>query len=143
MWGVCLLRCLCVDSLNLRISPSPLFCTIVSSLTVSVILTTYILSTFKVQLAAFTILAKLITVSKNIMARSSPIWSKFKALIKGDLIVPTDSSYRKSIGRWSRLAEREAAAVVFVKDEEDVAMTVELARENDMELAVKGELRRP
>lgn len=58
--------------------------------------------------------------------------------IKGDVILPDHETYSISIARWSKLAERQAAAVVFARDEHDVAATIEFAREQKLELAVKG-----
>lgn len=64
--------------------------------------------------------------------------TRLKGSIKGDIVTPNDTSYTAAIARWSRLAERQAAAVVFVRDEDDVASAIKFAREHGLELAVKG-----
>lgn len=62
-----------------------------------------------------------------------------KARLKGELVVPADGTYQEAIGRWSRLAERPAAGVVFPQDETDIATTLAFAKESKVEIAVKGE----
>jgi hypothetical protein len=69
----------------------------------------------------------------------SDAYIQLKSIFKGDLVLPTDNTYRESIKRWSVLAERPAGIVAFVKDEEDVAAAVRFGVESKMEIAIKGE----
>jgi FAD/FMN-containing dehydrogenase len=65
----------------------------------------------------------------------------FKVLkdnIKGDVIDPTDSSYEDSLKRWSKLAEKKAGAVIFVKTNSDVAEVIRFAVKHGIDLAIKG-----
>lgn len=72
------------------------------------------------------------------MTLSDPDITRLKGSIKGDVVTPNDDSYPAAVARWSRLAERQAAAVVFVRDENDVASAIKFAREQKLELAVEG-----
>jgi FAD/FMN-containing dehydrogenase len=68
----------------------------------------------------------------------STVFCEFKSVFKGDLILPTDSSYQDDLKRWSILAERRAGLVAFVKSEEDVSAAVKFAVKTKVEIAVKG-----
>jgi FAD/FMN-containing dehydrogenase len=68
----------------------------------------------------------------------SAVFCKLKSVFKGDLILPTDSSYQDDLKRWSMLAERRAGLVAFVKNEEDVSAAVKFAVKTKVEIAVKG-----
>jgi len=65
----------------------------------------------------------------------------FKALrhtINGDIILPFDPTYNESLTRWSRLAEKDAGAVIFVKTNKDVSEVITYAVSNKIDLAIKG-----
>lgn len=67
--------------------------------------------------------------------------SDFQALqrsFKGDLVTPSDPAYGAAIARWARNAERRAAIVAFVKDAEDVALTIRYAKSQKLPIAVRG-----
>jgi FAD/FMN-containing dehydrogenase len=68
----------------------------------------------------------------------NPAFAQFKAVFKGDLVLPTDLEYKASLRRWSVLAERPAGLVAFVKDDHDVAAAVKYAVQQKLEIAVKG-----
>ncbi|KAJ3500169.1 hypothetical protein NLJ89_g9910 [Agrocybe chaxingu] len=57
---------------------------------------------------------------------------------KGDLTTPSHPEYAKAIARWAVNAARNAKIVAFVKDNEDVAYALKLARDNRMPIAVRG-----
>jgi hypothetical protein len=65
-------------------------------------------------------------------------FNALKNVIEGDIIVPSDSTYDESLKRWSRLAEKEAGAVIFVKSSEDVSEVIKYAVSNSIDLAIKG-----
>ncbi|KAF5364309.1 hypothetical protein D9756_000778 [Leucocoprinus leucothites] len=58
--------------------------------------------------------------------------------VKGDVITPENPDYAKSVSRWACSAEKKAAAVVFVKDESDIAESLSFARDNSLPVAVRG-----
>jgi FAD/FMN-containing dehydrogenase len=65
-------------------------------------------------------------------------FSALKNLIEGDIIVPSDPTYDESLKRWSRLAEKDAGAVIFVKSNKDVSEVIKYAVNNNIDLAIKG-----
>jgi FAD/FMN-containing dehydrogenase len=58
--------------------------------------------------------------------------------IKGDVVTPGHPDYANSLHRWARNAEKNAAVVVFVKDEDDVSAAILFAKENKFPLAIRG-----
>ena len=58
--------------------------------------------------------------------------------VKGDVVAPDSPDYEAAIARWATNAQRNAKVVVFVKDSEDVAISIKYAKENDLPVAVKG-----
>ena len=58
--------------------------------------------------------------------------------LKGDLIEPSHTDYEAALRRWNPLAERRAAAVVFVKDAEDVSLVLKHAKQNEIPVAVRS-----
>jgi hypothetical protein len=65
-------------------------------------------------------------------------FNALKNLIEGDIILPSDPTYDESLKRWSRLAEKEAGAVIFVKNNKDVSEVIKYAVSNNIDLAIKG-----
>ena len=57
---------------------------------------------------------------------------------KGDLITPDHPDYETSIIRWSLSSQKRAQLIAYVKDEQDVALIIKYARENNLDLAIKG-----
>ena len=66
-------------------------------------------------------------------------FNALKNIIEGDIILPSDPTYNESLKRWSRLAEKEAGAVIFVKTNKDVSEVIKYAVSNKIDLAIKGE----
>lgn len=64
---------------------------------------------------------------------------RFKAQFKGLLVLPDDATYKQAVGRWSTLAQREAGAIAYPKDVNDVSLAVQFAVDQDLELAIRGE----
>jgi FAD/FMN-containing dehydrogenase len=65
-------------------------------------------------------------------------FNALRNIIKGDIIIPSNPSYNESLKRWSRLAEKDAGAVIFVKSNEDVSEVIKYAVSNNIDLAIKG-----
>jgi hypothetical protein len=62
-----------------------------------------------------------------------------KDIIQGDIIIPSDAGYGDALKRWSKLAEKPAGAVVFVKSNKDVSAVIRFVVEQKVDLASKGE----
>ncbi|KAH9955082.1 FAD-binding domain-containing protein [Russula dissimulans] len=62
----------------------------------------------------------------------------FKQSFKGDIVTPDDADYAEAIARWASNAERRARIVAFVKDTDDVALALKYARNNDLQIAIRG-----
>lgn len=58
--------------------------------------------------------------------------------IKGDVFTSSDAGYEKALACWAVNAERKAAAVVFVKDNEDVILALKYAKSNSLPVAIRG-----
>ena len=65
-------------------------------------------------------------------------FNALRSIMEGDIIVPSDPTYDESLKRWSRLAEKEAGAVIFVKSNKDVSEVIKYAVGNNTDLAIKG-----
>ena len=63
--------------------------------------------------------------------------SALKHSFKGDIVTPDDADYTEAIARWAANAERPARVVAFVKDTNDVALALEYARMNNLQLAIR------
>lgn len=57
---------------------------------------------------------------------------------KGDIVTPSDPDYTESIARWAPNAVKKAKIVAFVKDAEDVSLALKFARDNKLDIAIKG-----
>ena len=51
--------------------------------------------------------------------------------------MPDDPGYSEAIARWAVNAERPAGVVAFVKDTNDVALALEHARTNNLQIAIR------
>jgi len=60
-----------------------------------------------------------------------------KQSFKGDIVTPEDADYAKAIARWSSYTERRARVVTFVKDTDDVALTLKYARDSSLPVAIR------
>lgn len=64
--------------------------------------------------------------------------ARFAKEIQGDVVTEEDADYPKAIARWAVNAERRAKVVVFVKDENDVSLSLHFARANNLPIAIRG-----
>ncbi|KAF5339322.1 hypothetical protein D9611_009894 [Ephemerocybe angulata] len=64
--------------------------------------------------------------------------SSFTDIIKGDVITVDHPEYISSLARWAKNAERKARVVVFVKDADDVSRSIIYAKENNLQIAIRG-----
>ena len=61
-----------------------------------------------------------------------------KQTIQEDIIIPGDQGYHDSLKRWSKLAQKSAGAVAFVKTNKDVLQVIDYVVKNNIDLAIKG-----
>jgi hypothetical protein len=64
--------------------------------------------------------------------------TKFTQDLKGDVVTPDDHGYAEAIARWAANAERKAKVVSFVKDNQDVIISLNFAKANNLPIAVRG-----
>lgn len=60
---------------------------------------------------------------------------------KGDLVTSVDEEYDSLLQRWAKNSIRPAALIACVKDEADVQLVLAYAKEENLEIVVKCELR--
>ena len=65
-------------------------------------------------------------------------FDSFKQSFKGDISTPTDADYAQAISRWALNAQANAKIVAFVKTPQDVALAIAYARENHLQIAIRG-----
>lgn len=58
--------------------------------------------------------------------------------IKGDIVTRDHPDYDSAISRWAKNAERKAEIVVFVKDAQDVVLSLAYAKETNLPIAIRG-----
>ena len=58
--------------------------------------------------------------------------------IRGDIVIPSDESYDEARATYNAMIDRRPAAVVRCLDAGDVMAAVTFARENDLDLAIRG-----
>jgi len=64
--------------------------------------------------------------------------SSLQTSFKGDLCTPDHPDYEQAIVRWANNAQKRAQVVAFVKDAPDVALAIAYARENKLQIAIRG-----
>lgn len=72
---------------------------------------------------------------------SSTDIESLRSTFKGDIVLPSDEQYQAAIHRWAVNAQKPAAAVLYVKNEADIATALEYAEDNKVDFAVRGEYR--
>ncbi|KAH9058045.1 hypothetical protein EDB87DRAFT_1627897 [Lactarius vividus] len=63
--------------------------------------------------------------------------SSLRQSFKGDIVTPSDASYKEAIARWAVNAQRLARIVAFVKDTTDVSLALKYARDNNLQVAIR------
>lgn len=62
----------------------------------------------------------------------------FKRDLKGDIVGLEHPGYNDAIARWAINAERRAEVVAFVKDTADIATAIQYARNQNLQIAIRG-----
>nr|XP_018266871.1 uncharacterized protein I303_00851 [Kwoniella dejecticola CBS 10117]OBR89029.1 hypothetical protein I303_00851 [Kwoniella dejecticola CBS 10117] len=71
------------------------------------------------------------------MLTDLPDFALLQSEFQGDLVLPSDEGYEKSLKRWASTAQKKAGLVAFVKVEEDIIAILRFVRKNSLDLAVK------
>ena len=64
--------------------------------------------------------------------------TKLRASLRGKLIDKTDAGYDDSRALWNSMVDRRPGLIVLAQDTNDIRLTVNFARENNLLLAVKS-----
>lgn len=64
--------------------------------------------------------------------------ANFKSRIKGQIILPTDSTYGEVRKIWNAMIDRQPALIVRCGEADDVPHVIAFARENGLEISVRG-----
>ena len=71
-------------------------------------------------------------------SRSSLPWETLTTTIGGDLLLPDHARYEETRRVWNAMIDRRPAAIVRPRTVDDVAAAVRFAREQGLEIAVRG-----
>lgn len=63
---------------------------------------------------------------------------KLKSEVKGNLVLPGDAAYDDARRIWNAMIDRRPAAIVRCASADDIAPVIAFARENGLELSVRG-----
>lgn len=63
---------------------------------------------------------------------------EFASALRGDLITPADPDYEEACTIYNAMSDKKPAMIAFCEDTADVMAAVDFARENELELAVRG-----
>jgi len=63
---------------------------------------------------------------------------KLKSKVKGRVVVPGDKNYDKIREVWNAMIDRRPAIVVQCVDADDVSQAIAFARENDLDISIRG-----
>ncbi len=66
------------------------------------------------------------------------IFSKLKSQVKGEVILPEDSSYNEARNIYNAMIDKKPAAILKCKDADDVVQGVNFARANNLEVSIKS-----
>ncbi|MGE5215898.1 MAG: FAD-binding oxidoreductase [Chloroflexota bacterium] len=70
--------------------------------------------------------------------QSSALGKKLKDTIRGRVLTSEDSNYEEARQIWNAMIERRPAVIVQPSDEDDVAAALRFAREQGLEISVRG-----
>lgn len=71
-------------------------------------------------------------------ARLNQKIQELKGAVKGKIVVPADPSYDKTRQVWNAMIDRRPALIVQCADANDVQPAIRFARENGLEIAIRG-----
>ena len=72
------------------------------------------------------------------MTQSNENAGKLRGAIKGRVLTPSDSGYDDARQIWNAMIDRRPAIIVQPADGDDVAPTIRFARDNGLEISIRG-----
>ncbi|NNJ89668.1 MAG: FAD-binding protein, partial [Eudoraea sp.] len=75
---------------------------------------------------------------KTVKELSQESITQFAALLRGSLVMPTDSNYNETRKVYNGMIDKHPGMFVMCEDVADVMATVNFARENNILLAIRG-----
>ncbi len=69
---------------------------------------------------------------------SKQITDSLKSKVKGQIVLPTDSSYDEVREIWNAMIDRRPALIVQCAEADDVPPAIAFARENGLEISIRG-----
>ncbi len=76
--------------------------------------------------------------SKKSHIEVKPTIERLRPTVRGDVIVPTDDAYDDARSVWNGMIDRRPDVIVRASGTADVVAAVDFARENEMQIAVRG-----
>ena len=70
--------------------------------------------------------------------QSNKMIEKLKGKVKGRIVLPDDPNYNKVREIWNAMIDRRPAVIVQCAAADDVLHTISYARENGLELSIRG-----
>lgn len=70
--------------------------------------------------------------------QSKDTTEKFKDSLKGQLVLPDDQGYDQVREIWNAMIDRRPAVIVQCAEADDVTRAITFARENDLEISIRG-----
>jgi len=64
--------------------------------------------------------------------------ANFKSRIKGQIVLPSDSIYGEVRKIWNAMIDRRPALIVRCAEADDVPQAIAFARENGLEISIRG-----
>jgi FAD/FMN-containing dehydrogenase len=77
-------------------------------------------------------------IRKNMIKISKEKIATFKSRIKGQIVLPSDSTYGEVRKIWNAMIDRGPALIVRCREADDVPHAIAFARENGLEISVRG-----
>jgi len=70
--------------------------------------------------------------------QANKIIEKLKDKVKGQIVLPDDPNYNKVRAIWNAMIDRRPAVIVQCAEADDVSHAISYARENGLELSIRG-----
>jgi FAD/FMN-containing dehydrogenase len=75
---------------------------------------------------------------KDMINLSKQITDSLKSKVKGQIVLPTDSSYDEVRQIWNAMIDRRPSLIVQCAEADDVPPAIAFARENGLEISIRG-----
>ena len=75
---------------------------------------------------------------KDMISISKQITNRLKSKVKGQIVLPTDSSYDEVRQIWNAMIDRRPTLIVRCAEADDVPPAIAFARQNGLEISIRG-----